>query len=110
MGYQVTAPLVIIPDETGAQRYFYKDAVLPSGGLDADRVKELAKEGMLEKVSTPEPAAPADPDGSKPDTVKGILAEVGDDREKAEKALEAEVAGENRPTLVKALEAVLAAD
>lgn len=105
MGYQVTAPLVIVPDETGAQRYFYKDAVLPSG-LDRDRVKQLAKEGMLEQVEVA-----ADSDAGKPAKVDDILAEVGDDKEKAAAALEAENASDKpRTSLVSKLQAVIDAE
>lgn len=52
MSYKVTAPLVIIPnaDGVGGDWYGYKDAVVPVGLNDA-RCEQLAKEGMLEKVS-----------------------------------------------------------
>jgi hypothetical protein len=70
MSYKVTAPLVIIASADGVAGdwYGYDGALVPVG-LNDERCKVLAKEGMLEKVSTAEPAAPADPDGSKPDTV-----------------------------------------
>lgn len=114
MGYKVTAPLVIIASADGVAGdwYGYDGALVPAG-LNDERCKVLAKEGMLEKVKddAPAPAPATAPSGdSKPDTVEGILAEVGDDKEKAAAALEAEVAGKNRSTLVKALEDVLNAE
>lgn len=45
-------------------------------------------------------------EGAVDDTVKGILASVGDDAEKAAVALDAERAGRNRKSLVEALEAI----
>lgn len=58
-------------------------------------------------LAEPEPVdPPADP---KPATIKTILAEVGDDLEKAQAALDAEKSGENRSTLIKELEAIIAA-
>jgi len=100
--YVVTAPLVIVPDERGSQQYFYYGAAIPQG-LDADRVKQLFEEGMLgEPEAQPEPAD----DSGKPATVDEILAEVGDDKEKAAAALEAEKAGKNRSSLVSKLEAI----
>jgi len=108
MSYKVTAPLVIIAnaDKTSGDWYGYAGATVPEGWNDS-RAKQLVKEGMLEKGSAPK----AEPEQAspKPDTVEGILAEVGDDKEKASAALEAEVAGKNRSTLVKALEDILAA-
>lgn len=101
MGYQVTSALVIVPDTTGHFHHFYEGTVLPDG-LDKDRVKQLAEEGMLSKVKGGE--APAE--GDKPSTVKDILTEVGDDKAKAEAALEEEKAGQNRSTLVEKLEAI----
>lgn len=100
MGYKVTAPLVIIPNADGLSGdwYGYVDALVPRG-LNDERCELLAKDGMLEKV----------PDG-KSDKVDDILAEVGEDKDKAAAALEVEKAkGEKaRKTLVEPLEALLA--
>ena len=49
-----------------------------------------------------------EPEPPKATRVGDILAEVGDDPEKAAAALEAEVAGKARTTLVAALEAIVA--
>lgn len=111
MSYKVTAALVIIPnaDKVSGDGYFYQDSVIPDGWND-ERCKQLAKEGMLEKVAAakPDPAA-KEGDGPKAGSVEFILAEVGDDKEKAAAALEQEKAGKNRKTLVEPLEKVLSA-
>lgn len=63
----VTAPLVIVRDETGAQQYHYRDAVLPSYVKTAD-LKRLVAEGLVARLEAPleptpqpplEPTAPA---------------------------------------------------
>lgn len=104
MAYQVSAPLVVVPDTTGSFHHFYNGTVLPDG-LDEKRVKQLAKEGMLEKVDATE--QPADGGSDKPATVEEILAAVGDDKAKAQAALDEEKAGKNRKTLVDKLAAVV---
>lgn len=43
---------------------------------------------------------------AKPPSIKDVLAEVGDDPEKAAAALEAEQAGSARPTLVEKLQGI----
>lgn len=108
MGYKVTAPLVVIANADGKSGdwYGYEGALVPAG-LNDDRAKQLADEGMLEKVKAEKAA---DPD-SKPATVDDILAEVGDDKEKAAAALEAENASDKpRVSLVGKLQAVLDAE
>ena len=115
MGFKVTAPLVLVApseqsddlsDANAGPRYFYEKAVIPDGFND-ERCKELVKEGLLEKVK-------ADADsgsGDNPDSVDSILGEVGDDKAKAQAALDAENAKEKpRKTLVSKLEAVLKAE
>lgn len=104
MTYTVIAPLVVMPhiDGTSGDGYFYADAIIPDGYND-ERCKELAEDGMLEKVKATA-AASSDP---APDTVEAILAEVGDDQAKAAAALEAENAKDKpRSTLVSKLEAI----
>ena len=86
-------------------------AIVPDGVSDVDLANLVsfgAIAGATGPVSDPEPESTGD--GSKPTKVEDILAEVGDDKEKAAAALEAEVAGKNRSTLVKALEDVLNAE
>jgi hypothetical protein len=102
--YKVTAPLVIIAnaDGTSGDWYGYVDAVVPAG-LNDERCKQLAKEGMLAKVDTP-----TDSSSGSSDKVDDILADVGEDPEKAAAALETEKAGKNRTTLVSKLEAIVA--
>lgn len=102
VAYQVTAPLVVVPDTTGAFHHFYAGTVLPDG-LDEERVKQLAKDGMLEKAEQT-----ADAGSDKPATVEEILAEVGDDKAKAQAALDEENgAAKPRKGLVGKLEAIV---
>lgn len=102
MSYKVVATAAVIPDEKGSFHHFYEGAVLPDS-LDQGRVKQLAEEGVLEKVK----AAKSEDSGPKPGTVEFILNEVGDDPEKAKAALEAEQAEDKpRSTLVEKLEAI----
>jgi hypothetical protein len=108
MSFKVTAPLVIISNVDGKSGdwYGYVDALVPTG-LNDDRCEQLVKEGMMEKIKAPAPAADSE---TKSDKVADILAEVGEDKDKAAAALEAEQAkGEKaRKTLVDPLEALLA--
>ena len=117
MGYQVIAPLALVApaaksgdlsDANGGPRYFYEKAVIPDGFND-ERCDELVKDGLLEKVKGD---APADTSGSEnPDSVDAILAEVGDDKAKAQTALDAETAKDKpRKTLVSKLEAIVKAE
>ena len=103
MSYKVTSPLVIVPnaDGTSGDGYFYKDAVIPAGFNDK-RANELVDEGMVEKVKADSGTS------EKSDKVDDILAEVGDDKDKAQAALDAENAKEKpRATLVGKLEGIL---
>lgn len=62
MAHIVTAPLVIVTKPDGSHQYLYEGALLPDF-VDADRVKQLADEGFIDKVSAaaaknaPDPAA-----------------------------------------------------
>lgn len=108
MSYKVTAPLVVVQndDGVGGDGYFYQDAVIPDGFND-ERCAQLVKDGMLEKVKAD---SGSDGDGGKEPSVKEILAEVGDDKEKAAVALaaEQEARGDKaRKTLVESLQAVI---
>lgn len=107
MSYKVTAPLVIVQndDGVGGDGYFYQDAVIPDGFND-ERCDQLVKDGMLEKAK----ADSGSGDSTKEPTVKEILDEVGDDKEKAAAALaaEQEARGDKaRKTLVEPLQAVI---
>jgi len=105
MPYKVTSPLVIVPNADGenGSGYFYEDAVIPDGFNDK-RCDQLVKDGMLEKVKAEKVKA----DSGSADTVDAILTEVGDDKAKAQTALDAENAKDKpRATLVGKLEAIL---
>lgn len=49
MGYRVVAPLCVIANEKGSMGHFYRDEILPEG-LPAERLEQLADEGMLERI------------------------------------------------------------
>jgi hypothetical protein len=116
MGFKVIAPLVAIApseksgdldDANEGPRYFYQGAVIQDGFNDK-RCKELVDEGMLEKVKADKAD---DASQSTEPSVKDILAEVGEDKAKAQAALDAErdARGDKaRKTLVEPLEKVLA--
>lgn len=110
MSYKVITPLVgVAPkseqkdleDANQGPRYFYEGAVIPDGFND-ERCKELVEEKMLEVVKAAEPSG----DGAGSGTVDEVLAEVGDDPEKAKAAIESEKAGKNRSTLLSKLEGI----
>lgn len=113
MSYKVITPLVALAaaaksddlgDANNGPRYFYDGAVIPSGYND-ERCEQLVKDGMLEKVK-----ADSGSDADKEPSVKEILADVGDDKEKAAAALaaEQEARGDKaRKTLVEPLQAVI---
>lgn len=110
MSYKVKSPLVVVApsgksddlgDANNGPRYFYDGAIIPDGFNDK-RCDELVKDGMLEKVEA------SKADGPSPDSVEGILADVGEDKEKAQAALDAEQAKEKpRSSLVGKLESIL---
>jgi hypothetical protein len=116
MSYKVTAPLVIVspsdadPTDNGGNagpRYFYEGGVILDGYND-DRCDELVAEKMLEKVSVSKDGDVQEP---KADSVDAILADVGEDKEKAQAALDAENAKSSpRKTLVSKLEAIVKAE
>lgn len=104
MIYEVTKPLVVVRDEVGAQHMFYEGATFSSEGLDKDHVKMLVDEDFIVKASDVAPEG-------KPSTVKDILADVGDDKAKAQQYLDEESAAEKpRSSLVESLQAVLDAE
>lgn len=74
---------------------FDETAVVPVTALP-----RMAAQGWYE-VDETSPAKPAD------DSVKAILAAVGDDPEKAADALATETAGKNRTTLIAKLQALI---
>lgn len=53
--YTVTAPLVIVRNEDGSDRYVYQGAVLPSGGLAAGEAKRLMDDGLISSDAAPAP-------------------------------------------------------
>lgn len=106
----VTGPVVVLPDATtGKSAYYYQGAVLPDG-LDKDRVADVVGLGLVEQAEVvdhpaPESSAgePSEP-GAVPDgTIDEVLAWVGDNPERARRALEAEQAAGKRKTLVDQL-------
>jgi hypothetical protein len=72
--------------------------------LNVEDARRLVKAGAVEPIEAKEPPSPT------PGSVKSILEGIGDDAEKAKAALEQETGegGENRASLVKKLEAIVA--
>jgi hypothetical protein len=81
-------------DDSGVE----PDAPAPPGGVTGQDA------GSLDRNGDGEPDGPTvDVSGS----VKTVLADVGDDQAKAQAALDAEQAGQNRTTLVSKLQAIV---
>lgn len=110
--HKVTAPCVVVPDESGSRREFYVDAILPNG-LDAEHVAGLVEQGMVELVELPDPEADAEATettekAAKAPTVAELLEDVDGDVEKAAELLAAEEASDKpRSGLVKALRKIV---
>lgn len=104
----VTAPCVMIAnEETGQFSHFYEGATIPAGYND-ERVAQLVEEKMVRKAD-PSPKSESDSTKAKAPSVDEILAEVGDDKDKAAAALAAEQGvAKPRKSLVEKLEAVIA--
>jgi hypothetical protein len=109
MSFQVTKPLVIIPNADGVSGdwYGYVGAIVPDG-LNDDRCKTLAAKGLLVEIDGE--ALEGDSDAATDGTIAVVLVAVGDVPEKAAAALEAERAGKNRSTLVAKLQAIVEGD
>lgn len=106
--HKVTGPLATPYLDTGERIYLYEGAELPSN-LRKGEVKRLTELGLVSEVEVEE--VDDNEGGSKPAKVDDILAEVGDDKEKAQAALDAENASAKpRTSLVAKLEAVIAAE
>lgn len=101
-----TQPLTIARGRNGAHVYVYKGTGIAAESLDPDDAARLLQAGFLKEAPVEPSSDDADADGS----VKGVLAEVGEDKEKAQAALDAEKAKDKpRTSLVTKLEAILAA-
>lgn len=116
--YEVAAPLVVIKDAEGRDRYLYKGAAVPAD-VDTKHRDQLVDEGLLVKAkasttttstsstssSTDAYTEGADPAGY---SIPKITSYVGDDAEKAAAVLELEQArgDDARSSLVKQLEAI----
>ena len=107
--YISKAPLTYVRLKGGSAVHVHKGGHVPASA-DPEDVKRLVKEGFLEEVTLEESGDDdsGDGDSGRPARVRDVLAEVGDDPEKAAAALEVEKAGENRPTLVSKLEEIVA--
>lgn len=99
--------LTVVRLQGGSRTNVHKGQPVPASA-DPDDVKRLLKEKYLAEVDDTDAAEPE----SKEPTVKEILAEVGDDKEKAAAALEAEQAkgDKARSSLVEKLQAVVDAE
>ena len=75
-------------------------------GISAVDLANLVSFGAIAGAGAAEPEN-AESDSTKESSVKDILAEVGDDKDKAAAALELEKAGKSRKTLIEPLEAIV---
>lgn len=106
------APLTTIRHTNGSRSNLARGAIVPASIDKADAAR-LLEEDYLEEIEIVEPEADADVDPdtdekSEPTTIPEIEAVVGDDPEKAQTFLEAEMAKPKpRPSLVTKLEAVI---
>lgn len=90
----------------------YADPAAPSVYNPPAKVLKASEEDAVEAaedVATPveDPAAPEVEEAVPEGTAAEVVAWVGDDAERAARALEAEEAGQKRKTLIKTLKAVL---
>lgn len=105
------APLTVVRTRSGSAAYVYKGRPAPNDITDEER-KRLLGEGYLEEREVEDAKSEADA-GGKPTSVKAILAEVGDDKAKAQEFLAEEQAkptDKQRASLISDLEAVIAAE
>lgn len=109
---RVTAPMVglKVRDLNGAWVVMSFNAGAVVSNVELASLEHHLAKGMVELVDDPQPEPDSQPEPGPADgKVKDILTEVGDDKDKAAAALEAEQAKGDaaRPTLVEALQAVL---
>lgn len=99
----VTAETSVDPGR--ARVDFYRGDVLP-GDVPEEDITRLSHFGHIEWVEEPEPV---DPDAVPAATIETILGWVGDDPERAQRALDAETAGrgKNRSTLIDRLKSIV---
>lgn len=98
--YVGVAALTMARTASGGYVQIYADDPVPVG-IDPDDLRRLVDEGFLAEVGEAEDSS------EKKKSVDEVLAEVGDDKDKAAAALEAEKAGKNRSTLVTKLQAIV---
>lgn len=107
MSYKVIVPLVQVATVNGAAVQIAKGGVVPEDVVTPEALANLVDLGYVEKAKD---EAKKEPDGPKPGTVEFILAEVGDDKAKAQAALDEEnAAAKPRKGLVESLEKIVAA-
>lgn len=104
--YVSAVPLTMVRLVDGGYHNVFKDEPIAGTSVDPDNLKRLVRKGYLVEKTNSEAS---DDDGSKPASVKEILAEVGDDKDKAAEALAAEQGrgDDARSSLVGKLQAVL---
>lgn len=86
---------------------FYRGATLPDD-VPAEDIDRLSYLGQITWVDDPQPE-PVDPDALVTGTIEAILGWVGDDTERARRALAEETrdGGKHRPTLIPKLEEII---
>lgn len=107
--YVSTEAVTCARDPKGSFVYIYRGQGVPVGALDETDAKRLVKRGFLEVRDIEDAsAAGGESNPASPATIGDVLTEVGDDKVKAQEALDAEKASAKpRTTLVDKLQAVI---
>jgi hypothetical protein len=95
MPYVVKSPLVLVTDEQGSVQYLYAGAAVPAYVSD-DRIKELRKEGHIEKAGVTEPPVDEQP------PAKNASLEKWQEFARSKGATDADLDGVSRDDLVAA--------
>ena len=101
--YVSAVPLTMVRLIDGGYRNVLQGEQVAGDAVEPENLKRHLRKGFLVEAEEAEEVE-GEP---KSDKVDDIVAEVGDDKEKAAEALEREKAGKNRKTLVEKLQAVL---
>lgn len=108
--YTSAVPLTMVRTVDGGYRNVFQDEAISGDSVDSANLKRLVRKGFLVEEKSAGKPVKAAPTGPNPGTAEFVLAEVGDDKGKAQVALDEETARETpRKTLVADLEKILAA-
>lgn len=106
--YVSAVPLTMVRTVAGGYQNVLEGDQIAGEAVNPEDLKRLVRKKFLVEKKDEEKAKSAASSTPNPDTVEGILKEVGDDKAKAKAALDAERAKETpRSSLVDKLQAVL---